>query len=187
MHTRISASALHQNVVAVVGPSLPQCGSNDGAAVAKSTKVRMRDHILEEAVAPALTQEIRGGDQHACGGDARPFVAEKNIDASPCECFSPHALRALARLDRGAHLRRCEQFQKRRQVGGKRKPRSDHNERFLQSDADIQPERCAAPCKQSARYDATGAVAKMPVQRTTVERRALLARSKRELDGRRGT
>ena len=63
MHTGISAATLHQNVVAVVSPSLRQRGANDGAAVAKSPKVRMRDDVFEKAVAPALTQEIRDGDQ----------------------------------------------------------------------------------------------------------------------------
>ena len=70
MHTRITAAALHQDMVTVVGPSLRQRGSDDGAAVAKSAKVRMGDHIFEEAVTPALTQEIRRSDQHARGGDA---------------------------------------------------------------------------------------------------------------------
>lgn len=55
MHTGISAATLHQNVVAVVSPSLRQRGSDDSAAVAKPAKVRMRDDVFEKAVTPALT------------------------------------------------------------------------------------------------------------------------------------
>src|SRR3954451_9284031 len=126
MHTRIRAAASHQDAVKVVGPGLRQRGSDDGAAVAKSAKVRMHDHIFEEAVAPALTQEIRSSDQHARGGDAPPSVGHKNVDARPCECLSPNGLCTFAELDRGAHLRRCEQLEKRGQVGGEGKTRSDH-------------------------------------------------------------
>ena len=141
MHTRISAAALHQDVVTVVGPSLRQRGSDDGAAVPKSAKVRMRDHIFEEAVAPALTQEIRSSDQHARGGDAPPFIGHENVNARPCECLSPHDLRAFAKPDCGAHFRRCEQLEKRGQVGGEGKTRSDHYAKFPQSEVDVQPER----------------------------------------------
>jgi len=48
MHTRISAATLHQNVVAVVSPSLGQRGSDDSAAVTKPAKVRMRDDVFLE-------------------------------------------------------------------------------------------------------------------------------------------
>jgi hypothetical protein len=154
MHTRISATALHQDMVTVVGPSLRQRGSDDGAAVAKSAKVRMRDHIFEEAVAPALTQEIRSSDQHARGGDAPPFVGHEDVDARPCECLSPHDLRTFADLDRGAHLRRCEQLKKRGQVGGEGETRSDHYAKFPQSEVDVQPERPRHSAGNRARYDA---------------------------------
>jgi hypothetical protein len=141
MHTRIRAAALHQDVVTVVGPSLRQRGSDEGGAVPKSAKLRMRDHIFEETVAPALTQEIRSSDQHARGDDPPPFVGHENVDARPCECLSPHDLRTFAELDRGAHLRRCEQLKKRGQVGGEGKSRSDHYAKFPQSEVDVQPER----------------------------------------------
>jgi hypothetical protein len=156
MHTRISAAALHQNVVAVVGPSLRQCGSDDGAAVAESAKVRMRDHVFEKAVAPTLTQEIRCGHQHACGGDAHPFLRHEDVDARPCERLSPHALSTFAGLDRGAHLRRCEQLEKRRQVGCKSKTRSGHSDKLSQSEIDVQPERLRLGMQQGiATCDAT--------------------------------
>jgi len=92
-------------------------------------------------VTPALPQEIWGSDQHAGGGDAHPFVGYENVHARPCECISPHHVRAFAGLDRGAHLRSCEQLEKRWQVGGKGKSRGDHYEKFPQSEVDVQPER----------------------------------------------
>ena len=101
----------------------------------------MRDDVFEKSVTSAFTQEIRGGDQHAGGGDAHPFVGYENVHARPCECISPHHVRAFAGLDRGAHLGSCEQLEKRWQVGGKGKSRGAHYEKFPQSEADVQPER----------------------------------------------
>ena len=61
MHTRITAAALHQNVVAVLVPGSHQRGADDGTAVASSAKVRMRDYVFEEGLAPALTREVWRG------------------------------------------------------------------------------------------------------------------------------
>jgi hypothetical protein len=46
VHSRISATALHQNVVAVVDPSLRERGLDDSAAMATTAEIAMSDHVL---------------------------------------------------------------------------------------------------------------------------------------------
>ena len=110
----------------------------------------MRDHVLQEAVAPALTEQIRRGDQHARRRDAHTFVGHENVDPLPLERLPPHPFRTLEGLDGRAHLRRGKQLEERRQVGGTGKARTDHPERVPRLEADVQPERQSAQRMQSA-------------------------------------
>jgi hypothetical protein len=129
LYSRIRAAALQQHVVAVSGPRLRQRGSDDGGAVTKAAEIGMRDHVLQEAVAPALTKQIRRGDQHARRRDPYTFFGHENVDPRPFERLEPQPFRAFEGLDDGAHLRRGKQIEQRGQVGGTGKARSHHSEK----------------------------------------------------------
>jgi hypothetical protein len=98
-------------MVAVVGPSLGQCCADNDGAVTAPAEVGVRDNILQEAVAPSLTEQIRCGDEHARSRDPCTFVGHENVEPLTLECLPPHGFRAIERLNGRAHLRRGEQFE----------------------------------------------------------------------------
>lgn len=140
VYPTIGAAALQEHVVAVGGPRLRQRRPDHRAAVTEPAEAGMRDYTFQEPVAPALTEQIRRGDQHARRREPDALVGHEDVDPLPLERLPPDTFCAFERLDGGAHLRGGEQLEERRQVGGTGKARKDHPQKVAPFEADVQLE-----------------------------------------------
>jgi hypothetical protein len=109
VHSRVHATALHQHVMTIDSPGSFQRGPHHRATVTTPAKLGMRDHVLQEAVTPALTEQVGRRHQHTRRRDARAIVGHEDIDTGPFERLPPHPLSTFEWLDGGADLRGREQ------------------------------------------------------------------------------
>jgi hypothetical protein len=65
MHAAVSAAALKEDVVAVLGPSCCERSVDNGAPMTLAPKFRMSDNIFQEPVLTPSAQQIWRGDKHA--------------------------------------------------------------------------------------------------------------------------
>jgi len=114
MHSRIGAAALQQHLVTIRRPSLRQRCPDHRRAMPASAKLRMGDHVLQETVAPASSQQVRRRHEQARRDHPRSLLRYIDIHAALFQRLSPQLLRSFQRSNGRAHLRCVEQLQKRR-------------------------------------------------------------------------
>ena len=76
----VGPSALQQDVMAVLLPSVFQSGSQHCAAVALTSEVRVGNDILDEAMLTTTTEQVRCNDQHARRNNSLRRLGYENAD-----------------------------------------------------------------------------------------------------------
>jgi hypothetical protein len=117
MHARVLSTALKEDVVTVLGPGCRERSPNDGAPMASTSKLGMRDHVFEKAVPPSGSQEIWRSDKHAGSNDLRIHGGYEDRNAVMGQHFQPNPLSSRYRLCSGAYLCYSIELEQRSKVG----------------------------------------------------------------------
>jgi hypothetical protein len=126
MHARVFSTALKEDVVTIPGPGCCKCSVDDGASMALTSKLGMRDHIFEEAVPPSGSQEIWRSDKHAGCNDLRVDGGYEDGNAVVGQHFQPNLLSTLYRLRTRAYLCDSIKFEQRSKIGSLSNPDIGH-------------------------------------------------------------
>jgi hypothetical protein len=126
MHARVFSTALKEDVVTIPGPGCCKCSVDDGASMALTSKLGVRDHIFEEAVPPSGSQEIWRSNKHAGCNNLRIYGGYEDRNALVGQHFQPNLLRSRYRLRAGAYLCDSKKLEQGNKVGSLSKPDIGH-------------------------------------------------------------
>jgi hypothetical protein len=85
-----------------------ECSHYHGLAMTSASQLRVRDHVLQEPVAPSTAKQIWRDDEHASRSDPIAIVGYKYMDTRVHQSFLPDAFGAFSRLRDRTYLRHLE-------------------------------------------------------------------------------
>ena len=117
MDAWIGPAALQEDMMAILSPCFRQRCADYRAAMAASLIPRMRHDVFDDAVLASASQQIGHRDQHAGRDDFRIRVGHKDGKTIARQGLRPNLL-GLFWFGVTADVRRLEQSEQGRQVGG---------------------------------------------------------------------
>jgi hypothetical protein len=126
VHARILPAALQHDVIATCRPGLRKRGLDHRPTMPSSSELRMSDDVLEECMPMPAPQEVRRGNQHACGDDLALAFRHEYGHTVLIQRLTPDRMSLLDRLNGRAHFRRSEEIEQRFQICRPRCPCSWH-------------------------------------------------------------